>query len=41
MRNILVHHYFDVDIPIVWYVVENDLPILKREVSRMLGESGE
>ena len=26
MRNILVHHYFGVDIPIVWSVIERDLP---------------
>jgi uncharacterized protein with HEPN domain len=29
MRNILVHQYFEIDIDIVWSVVENDLPRLK------------
>ncbi|MFO0966283.1 MAG: HepT-like ribonuclease domain-containing protein [Gemmataceae bacterium] len=29
MRNILVHHYFDVDTDIVWGVVEKDLPSFK------------
>src|ERR1051325_4940099 len=26
MRNILIHHYFDIDTEIVWAAVENDLP---------------
>ncbi len=29
MRNILVHQYFDIDVDIVWSVVESDLPKLK------------
>jgi uncharacterized protein with HEPN domain len=32
MRNVLVHRYFEVDINIVWSVVENDLPSLKKKV---------
>lgn len=30
MRNVLVHHYFEIDSDIVWSVVENDLPRLKK-----------
>jgi uncharacterized protein with HEPN domain len=29
MRNILVHHYFGIDLDAVWQVVERDLPDLK------------
>jgi uncharacterized protein with HEPN domain len=29
-RNILIHRYFGVDVDLVWPVVENDLPVLKR-----------
>jgi len=36
MRNILVHHYFDVDFDIVWAVVERDLPDLKARVETIL-----
>jgi uncharacterized protein with HEPN domain len=36
MRNILVHHYFDVDVAIVWTVVEKDIPELKRQVEAAL-----
>jgi len=28
MRNILVHHYFGIDLNVVWSAVENDLPLL-------------
>jgi uncharacterized protein with HEPN domain len=38
MRNILVHHYFDIDLDAVWAVIQHDLPELKRSVSAMLDE---
>lgn len=36
MRNILVHHYFGIDVPVVWSVVENDLEPLKDNVAEIL-----
>ncbi|MFQ5732736.1 MAG: DUF86 domain-containing protein [Planctomycetaceae bacterium] len=36
MRNILVHHYFGIDVPVVWSVVENDLQPLKNDVQQIL-----
>ncbi len=33
MRNILVHQYFGIDAEIVWEVVEENLPDLKRAIS--------
>jgi len=38
MRNILVHHYFEVDLPVVWNAVEHELPNLKRQVVAILKE---
>jgi len=35
-RNRLVHDYLGVDLEIVWQVVENDLPVLKRAIIEML-----
>jgi len=35
-RNRLIHAYFSVDLPLVWNVIENDLPPLKAEVKRLL-----
>ena len=35
-RNRLIHGYWGVDLLLVWDVVERDLPVLKREVQRLL-----
>ena len=36
MRNVLVHNYFNIDLDIVWQVVESELPILKDSLNRIL-----
>ncbi|HEY3397218.1 MAG TPA: HepT-like ribonuclease domain-containing protein [Armatimonadota bacterium] len=36
MRHVLVHHYFGVDVDLVWLVVEHDLPDLAAIVDAML-----
>ena len=36
MRNILVHHYFGIDLEVVWSVVERDIPDLRRYVDSVL-----
>lgn len=36
MRDVLVHDYFGLDVDIVWRVVTNELPDLKRRVSAWL-----
>jgi uncharacterized protein with HEPN domain len=38
MRNILVHHYFEIDLPVVWNSVELELPVLKRQVAAIIRE---
>lgn len=38
MRNILVHHYFGIDLAVVWAVVERDLSVLKQQVAALLGD---
>jgi len=35
-RNVVVHKYFAVDLEIVWTIVSEHLPHLKRVVQRML-----
>jgi uncharacterized protein with HEPN domain len=37
-RDILIHHYFGVDLDIVWGVVEKELPRLKLAILDILGE---
>ena len=40
LRNRLVHAYFQADLSLVWSVVENDLPQLRKAVLELLGETG-
>ncbi|MDQ3398965.1 MAG: DUF86 domain-containing protein [Deinococcota bacterium] len=35
-RNLLVHAYASVSVPVVWDVLKTDLPILRREVEVLL-----
>ena len=37
-RNVLVHDYLDIDQERVWFVVERELPSLKRAIAAMLEE---
>ena len=41
MRNRIVHAYFDVDLTIVWEVIQRDLPDLKAQVHLILQALGE
>ena len=36
MRNVLVHHYFGIDLDEVWDTISHDLPSLKKAVQQML-----
>ena len=38
MRNLLVHHYFGIDIDAVWVVVERDIPELKQNIQLILND---
>jgi uncharacterized protein with HEPN domain len=38
MRNILVHHYFEMDVEAVWSAVERDLPKLKQQLHSIIAE---
>ena len=35
MRHVLVHDYFDVDLDLVWAVVEKELPTLKLQLQKL------
>ncbi|PSF28550.1 hypothetical protein C7H19_24585 [Aphanothece hegewaldii CCALA 016] len=37
-RNILVHEYFQVDLDIVWTIVERELPKLKSKIESLLSD---
>ena len=37
-RDKLIHHYFGVDLNIIWDIIKQDLPPLKEEVKKILEE---
>lgn len=39
LRNVLAHQYLGVDLRLVWNVVENELPKLRKSVAEFLGTS--
>ncbi|MBN2444808.1 MAG: DUF86 domain-containing protein [Spirochaetales bacterium] len=39
MRDKLIHHYFGVDIQLIWNTVTNDLPHLLRIVTELLNDA--
>ena len=41
MRDKLIHHYFRVDLKVVWGVVKKDLPGLKKKILKILEEVAE
>jgi uncharacterized protein with HEPN domain len=38
MRNVVIHQYFSVDLKILWTTATEDLPRLKQQIDRLLGE---
>ena len=38
MRDIIVHHYFDIDAVIVFDVMKNNLPAVKMAIDKMLSD---
>jgi len=38
LRDILIHEYFGVDIEILWDIIKNKLPKLKRRLNQLLEE---
>jgi len=41
LRDILIHEYFDVDLEIVWDIIKNKIPELKKQISKVLAEMKE
>ena len=38
LRNIIVHQYFEINLDVIWKVIQNDLPGLERQIHRILYE---
>lgn len=37
-QDILIHEYFGVDTEIIWDIIQNKLPVLERQIKRILEE---
>lgn len=40
LRNKVIHEYFDLNIPIIWQTVKEDIPSLARQIKKVLKELG-
>jgi len=38
LRDILIHEYFGVDLDIIWDVITNKLPVLRRQIENILSQ---
>ncbi|OGB65987.1 MAG: hypothetical protein A2Y94_04440 [Caldithrix sp. RBG_13_44_9] len=38
LRNILIHEYFGVDDNILWDIIRNDIPLLKKQLSEIIDQ---
>jgi uncharacterized protein with HEPN domain len=36
LRNLTIHEYFHIDLEIIWDIVQNDIPPLKRQIETIL-----
>jgi len=39
-RNILAHEYFGIDFEIVWDIIKNKLPELRKSIEKIITEEG-
>ncbi|MEL6537478.1 MAG: DUF86 domain-containing protein [Bacteroidota bacterium] len=37
LRNLIIHAYDSVDSAILWGIIQNDIPVLKKEIKRLIG----
>lgn len=38
LRTVLVHQYFEVDLSIIWKIVQSDIPVLKPQIIALLAQ---
>ena len=36
LRDKIIHHYFGIDLEIIWVVIKKDLPKLKKDIEKIL-----
>ncbi len=38
MRNVIIHQYFDINLDVVWDMAKEDIPVLKKQIEKILCE---
>ena len=38
LRDIVIHTYFDIDLDVLWEIIKNDLPKLKKKIEKILND---
>jgi uncharacterized protein with HEPN domain len=38
LRNIIAHHYFGINVDLIWQIVKNDIPKLKEQIKPLLNQ---
>ena len=41
LRDIVAHHYFEIDIDVIWWILSNELQSLKKAIISMLSDLSE
>jgi uncharacterized protein with HEPN domain len=36
LRNIIAHHYFGINVDIIWQILKTDLPIFKNQIQKLI-----
>jgi len=36
LRNIIAHHYFGINVDLIWQIIENDIPKLKKQITPLI-----
>lgn len=40
LRNKVIHEYFDVNFPVIWRTAKEDIPLLEKQINRVLKSLG-
>lgn len=41
MRNVIIHEYFGISLPILWETIQNDLPAVERALGALIDAEGD
>jgi len=36
LRNIIAHHYFGINVDVIWHILKTDLPVFKNQIQKLI-----